>query len=206
MKWNKNLFISSGTMAALGSTICCWGPAMLAGVAGLTGTAYIFSWLHPLKPYLAGIAVVSLTSAFYQVYHKKNTEKAGCQYYRITKTVLWTVAVFAALSFTYPYHNGTLFVNTSNYSLKNETTIMQASDTTKQKKEIQLKVTRMSCNGCSNRCQRSLLDLNGIMKADVSYQKGAATIEYNPDTISEAQIIQQISEIGFKAKKINEHE
>ena len=209
MKWNKNLFISSGIMAALGSTICCWGPAMLAGVAGLTGTAYIFSWLHPLKPYLAGIAVVSLTSAFYQVYRQKNTEKAGCQYCvaekrkkdRITKTVLWTVAVFAALSFTYPYHNGTLFVNTSNYSLQNETTMMQASDTTKQKKEIQLKVTGMSCTGCSNRCQRSLLDLNGIMKADVSYQKGAATIEYNPDTISEAQIIQQISEIGFKAKK-----
>jgi copper chaperone CopZ len=83
---------------------------------------------------------------------------------------------------------------------------MQASDTTKQKKEIQLKVTGMSCTGCSNRCQRSLLDLNGIRKADVSYEKGAATIEYNPDSISEAQIIQRISEIGFKAKKINEHE
>ncbi|MFB6307515.1 MAG: mercuric transporter MerT family protein [Flavobacteriales bacterium] len=204
MKLNKNIIMGSGIIAAFGSTICCWGPALLAGVAGLTGTAYLFSWLHPLKPYLAGIAVISLSIAFYQAYRKKNTEDAGCQYCvaeqkkksRITKTVLWAVTIFAALSFGYPYYSSTLLANTKIYS--------QVADTTKNEKEVELKVTGMSCTGCSNRCQKVLFDFNGIIDADVSYEKEMATIRYNPDSTNVEKIIKRIEEIGFKAEKSKE--
>ncbi len=211
MGWNKNLFIGSGVLAALGATICCWGPVMLSGIAGLTGTVYLFSWLPPLKPYLAGIAVISLSYAFYQVYHKKNTEKAGCQYCvmerkkknRRTKTVLWAVTIFATLSFSYPYYSSALLANNNSETSgpKAKQTMIQPLDTTKHKKEVQLSVTGMSCTGCANRCQKVLFNFKGITHAEVSYKKEMAAIRYNPDHTSVDKIIHRIEEMGFKAKK-----
>lgn len=212
MKLNKNILLSSGIIAAFGSTICCWGPALLAGVAGLTGTAYLFSWLHPLKPYLAGIAVISLGTAFYQAYRKNNAEDAGCQYCvaeqkkknRITKTVLWIVTIFAVLSFGYPYYNGALLANNNIHLSQNDQIMIQSTDTTKHIKEVKLKIIGMSCTGCSNRCQKVLFDFKGIIDADVSYDKGAATIKYNTDSTSVEKIIKRIEEIGFKAEEISD--
>jgi len=82
--------------------------------------------------------------------------------------------------------------------------MIQAADTTKNEKEVQLKVTGMSCTGCSNRCQKVLFDFKGIIDANVSYEKSAATIKYNTDSTSVEKIIKCIEEIGFKAENIKE--
>ncbi|MFB6306448.1 MAG: mercuric transporter MerT family protein [Flavobacteriales bacterium] len=210
---NKNILMSSGILATIGSTICCWGPALLAGVAGLTGTASYFSWLHPLKPYLAGIAFVSLCFAFYQVYRKKNTDNSGCQYCvaeqkkksRITKTILWGVTAFAIISFSYPYYNN-LPTDHLNVTSKKQQAMIHTPDNTEEEKEVKLKVTGMSCTGCSSRCQKVLFDFNGVIDADVSYEKSSAKIRYNSDSTNVDEIIQRINKLGFKAKRMEEKE
>lgn len=213
--------MSSGILAALGSSFCCWGPALLAGVAGLTGTATLFSWLYRLKPYLAIIAAVSLGTAFYKVYRESEKQNSGCQYCvaqqkqktRVTKAVLWTVTAFALLSFSYPYYSAMILSNHPVLATKNEQTLtvrqasmMQSSDTTEQEQKVHLKVTGMHCNGCANRCQKVLFDFNGVTNADVSYENEAATIHYHPDSTDVSEIIQHIEEIGFHANKMKSDE
>lgn len=210
MKVGQNFLMSSGILGAIGATVCCWGPALLAGVAGLTGTAFLFSWLQPVKPYLAGIAVISLSYAFYQAYGKKAKEGAGCQYCvaeqnkknKVSKTVLWVVTFFAVLSFGYPYYSDGLLANNNFYLSKNDQNMVHVADSSKQEKEVQLKVAGMSCTGCSNRCEKVLFDFQGVIDAHVSYEKASATIRYNPDSTDVEKLIQRIGEIGFNAEKV----
>jgi len=74
------------------------------------------------------------------------------------------------------------------------------SDSTKLK-TLNLTIEGMACTGCAGRCRQVLLDLGGIRKVGVSYEKGEATIRYHPDSIGENGIIQRIEETGFNAEK-----
>jgi len=63
------LAISGAIISAIGASICCLGPAVLA-ILGLS-SAGLFSKFEVLRPYLIGIGVILLSSAFYLTYRKK---------------------------------------------------------------------------------------------------------------------------------------
>jgi len=180
MALRKNIWIGSGLLTALGSTICCWGPALLAGVAGLTGTATLFSWLHPLKPYLAGIAVVSLGMAFYRVYRQSPEEGGGCSIclsqrkkkLRMTKTVLWLVTVFAMLSFGYPYYSNGLASNSNGSLTKHDQNTPAIADSTQQE-TLNLTVEGMACSHCAGRCRLVCMYVNPYRKGLIIFFEGS---------------------------------
>lgn len=105
----KNALISISILSAVAPFFCCWGPAMLAGMAGVTGAFAWFAWLHPMRPYLYGIAFVSLGSSFYKTYSPKRNNQ-GCEQCEKTKDrnvlshlFLWITAVAVVSMFVLNY-------------------------------------------------------------------------------------------------------
>jgi len=67
-------------------------------------------------------------------------------------------------------------------------------------KEVTLKITGMSCAGCSNHIHTSLSKTVGVISDDVKYPSDIATVKYDASKISEKEIIAVIENAGYKAE------
>lgn len=65
--------------------------------------------------------------------------------------------------------------------------------------KIELKVEGMHCTGCSTRLQKVLNNLEGVSKAEVSFEIGVAKIEYN-SKLDLDDIKNAIIDAGFEVK------
>ena len=70
-------------------------------------------------------------------------------------------------------------------------------------KNISLQVSGMHCAGCAAGIEKGLLKLNGIKKAQVNFATAICTIEYFGNQIDEHLIIDEISNLGYRAVKGN---
>ena len=66
-------------------------------------------------------------------------------------------------------------------------------------KEIIIKVEGMVCNGCENRVQNALKQIDGVENVVASYKAGTATITLSKD-VSKDVIKEKIEDIGFEVK------
>ncbi|QEM19257.1 heavy-metal-associated domain-containing protein [Mucilaginibacter sp. P4] len=66
--------------------------------------------------------------------------------------------------------------------------------------EVTLKITGISCAGCSNHIHTALSKTIGIISDDVKYPGDIATVKYDASKISEKQIIAVIENAGYKAE------
>lgn len=64
---------------------------------------------------------------------------------------------------------------------------------------IELNVEGMHCTGCSTRLQKVLNNLDGVSKAEVSFETGIAKIEYD-NKLKIDDIKNAIIDAGFKVK------
>lgn len=64
---------------------------------------------------------------------------------------------------------------------------------------IELNIEGMHCTGCSTRLQKVLSNLDGVSKAEVSFETGIAKIEYDSKLKAE-DIKSAIVDAGFKVK------
>jgi len=62
-----------------------------------------------------------------------------------------------------------------------------------------LKVSGMSCGGCVKSVTKVLLDLPGVAKAEVSLEKGEASVEFEAGKVTRAAMAQAIDDAGFEA-------
>lgn len=69
---------------------------------------------------------------------------------------------------------------------------------------VKLKITGMTCAGCSNHISTALKSVDGIIEYSVEYPGDLATIPYNPNKINPEAIIKVIEKIGYKAEIIKE--
>ncbi|MBI5857576.1 MAG: heavy-metal-associated domain-containing protein [Sphingobacteriales bacterium] len=69
-------------------------------------------------------------------------------------------------------------------------------------KTVTLKITGMSCAGCSNHIHTALSKTEGVISDDVKYPGEIATIKYDAAKISEKEIIAVIEKAGYKAEVI----
>ena len=65
--------------------------------------------------------------------------------------------------------------------------------------KIELKVEGMHCTGCSTRLQKVLNNLEGVSKAEVSFETGVAKIEYD-GRLDLDDIKNAIIDAGFEVK------
>lgn len=67
-------------------------------------------------------------------------------------------------------------------------------------KTVTLKVTGMTCSGCANHIAKALSEKDGIIEKEVKYPGDVATIKYDPEKITEKEIIAAIEKAGYKAE------
>lgn len=60
---------------------------------------------------------------------------------------------------------------------------------------LKLKIKGMSCNSCSQKIEDELKDK--VNKIEVNFAKGQAEIDFNPEKISEKEIIETIKKLGY---------
>jgi copper chaperone CopZ len=63
-------------------------------------------------------------------------------------------------------------------------------------------VSGMSCGNCADKISKTLYDLDGVESADVSFAKGAATVQFNPAVTNEAAIAGAIEKLGYQTKPV----
>lgn len=100
--------IATGTslLTFLAPKVCCWNGA-IAAIS--SGTSYL-AWVYPLRPYLFGLAFLSLAYGFYREYYQKKLDKlscGGCTFeknrFSKSKLRLWIVTLFVLLTFAINY-------------------------------------------------------------------------------------------------------
>ncbi len=71
-------------------------------------------------------------------------------------------------------------------------------------KTVKLKITGMTCAGCTNHVLTTLKELDGVVEQKVEYPGDLATVKYNPAKTSVANIIKAIEKLGYKAVTVSE--
>ncbi len=193
----KSLAIGS-TLAAFVASLCCLGPLLL-GSAGL-GAALIATFA-PLRPYFLALSGVLLAAGFYFVYRKpkvpRECEGEVCapqsRARRMAKPLLWlaTLAV-AALAFFPSY--GVKLVGTPADAVPNSSATLQTAG---------LKITGMDCEVCAGLIERKLLETRGVVKAEVRYPAGSATVQFDPSQTDPETLIAVVNSTGYKASPSN---
>lgn len=63
---------------------------------------------------------------------------------------------------------------------------------------VELPITGMTCASCAARIERRLSQLEGVVSANVNLATERANITYDPDRLTEHEIIQAIRQLGFE--------
>ncbi len=69
-------------------------------------------------------------------------------------------------------------------------------------KEIVIKVNGMVCNGCENRVQNALKNIQGVENVIANHNSGIVTVNA-ADDVTENVIVEKIEDIGFEVIKEN---
>jgi len=73
-------------------------------------------------------------------------------------------------------------------------------------KKIELRTKGMHCVSCENLIKESLLELNGVKNATVSYTTEKTTVEYDPTKTNVAAIMNTIKKAGYQPEEIGQKE
>jgi len=63
----------------------------------------------------------------------------------------------------------------------------------------ELDITGMTCAACSNRIEKGLNKMDGVIQANVNLALEKATVEYNPSAISVKELVQKVENLGYGA-------
>ena len=64
---------------------------------------------------------------------------------------------------------------------------------------LNLKISGMSCAACASRVERTLSDLEGVLRANVNFALERATVEYDPSRVSLQELKKAVEDAGYKA-------
>ncbi len=67
--------------------------------------------------------------------------------------------------------------------------------------KAEFKVSGMSCGMCAKGVEATLARLEGVKSAEVSYDKGSATIVYDDEKVTEEKLKETIKKSGYKAER-----
>ena len=71
-------------------------------------------------------------------------------------------------------------------------------------KTVKLKITGMTCAGCSNHVTQTLEGVKGVSKVDLEYPGDVATIEYDVKETNKEELIAEIEKINYKAEEVKD--
>jgi mercuric ion transport protein len=202
IKLNKKTSMGTAIFSAVTLKLCCWGPLLLTGVIGITGSSIYFSWLTILKPYLLAIAFLSLGYAFYQIY-KPKTEKVckNCETKKPSffksRFYVWFVAVFVLLMTLVSYYPQIFHKTINNDILSVDKSNAQI---------IEFNIEGMVCTGCEETINHSVKKIEGVLQVMTSHKEGTSIIEFDTTRTNRESITKVILSKGYVIKEDINHE
>lgn len=189
----RRLAIAS-TIAALLASLCCLGPLLLGG-AGLG--ALLAATFAPLRPYFLAISLILLAAGFYLVYRKPKAREVcagetcapGSGTRRMAKSLLWVAALAVVVLALFPSYGVKL--------VERPAVLAPVSFAALQTAE--LKISGVDCPVCSGLIQRKLLETPGVVKAEVRYPAGSATVEFDATRINTEKLVAAVKDAGYEA-------
>jgi copper ion binding protein len=178
-------------VSAFLASLCCIGPVMLA-LLGLGG-AGAFIALETYRPYLIGVTVVLLGTAFYFTYRKREVVCADgrCELHsagKWAKAALWIATLVIAFFLVFPY-----------FKWSKVLTSQQSTVTSAQRLTTTIvKVKGMSCESCNTAVEIAVKKLNGVHEVKASYEKGEAIVTYDKHKVTLESIAHAISDLGYE--------
>jgi mercuric ion transport protein len=196
---NKKASIGTAVFSAFSLKLCCWGPLILTGVAGIGGSSVYFSWLIILKPYVLAIAFLSLGFAFYQVYKKKKVDDCGCcetgkpSFFK-SKIYIWLAAIFVVLMTLISYYPQLLHRTSVKEIVVVDQSVFES---------IKLNIEGMVCKGCEENIRHTVIKIDGVVDVMVSYKEGTSVIEFDTKKTNRNKIKEAIQSKGYIIKNSN---
>ncbi|MBN4084893.1 cation transporter [Flavobacteriaceae bacterium AH-315-B10] len=196
---NNKVSVGTAMISAVSLKLCCWGPLLLTGIVGISGSSAYFSWLTIFKPYLLTIAFLSLGFAFYQVYKKKDIDDCSdCETKKVSffksKVYIWLVAIFVVVMTLVSYYPQ-LF----HQSFKKEIVVVNKKDT----QSLKLHIEGMVCTSCELNINRSVSKIDGVINVRSSYKEGISIVEFDTFKTNSNEIIEIIKSKGYIIKNRN---
>ncbi|NOZ07785.1 MAG: mercury transporter [FCB group bacterium] len=191
--------VGTAIISAVSLKLCCWGPILLTGLAGVSGSSVYFSWLSTLRPYLLTVSFLSLGLAFYQVYkpQKEGRCPGGCdtekKSFIKSKLYVWLVAIFVVVMTSISYLP-------KQFDQVTEKAIMIVEKANIE--SIELYIEGLSCAGCEENINYSVNQLNGIIAVKTSFKKGTTVIKFDNSRINITDIEGVIKSKGFTIKSV----
>lgn len=68
----------------------------------------------------------------------------------------------------------------------------------------EMAIKGMTCAACSSRVERALSRVSGVSRAAVNLTTERATVEYDPEAVSPADLIRAVQETGYEAEELTE--
>lgn len=68
--------------------------------------------------------------------------------------------------------------------------------------QITLQLEKLTCPSCMQKITDAITALNGIEKMKILFDSSKARVIFNETVITEAEILEKIIEIGYRAEKI----
>ncbi len=65
-------------------------------------------------------------------------------------------------------------------------------------------ISGMTCAACANKIEKRLNKLNGVQNATVNFALESASVEYNPDEVSSAEMKEAIKKLGYSLEQKQE--
>lgn len=199
VKLNKKASLGTAVFSAVSLKLCCWGPLLLTGVAGISGSSVYFSWLITLRPYLLTIAFLSLGIAFYQVYKNRKVDCGNCETDKASffksKIYVWLVAVFVVIMTLASYYPQLLYQTKGN-----EIGIVNQRDI----QSVTLDIEGMACQSCEININNSVNKIDGVTQVNTSFKKGNSVIEFDSTKTNVNNIKEVIQSKGYVIKKNND--
>lgn len=186
-----------GIFAAIAASLCCITP-VLAMLAGASSMASSLSWLEPARPFLIGLAVLTLGFAWYKSLSTKEgptcsadgTCRVEKKSFLASKTFLVFITIAAIALMAFPYYAKVFYPQPQkqNFAIVDNNNIQTASFTVKG----------MSCKGCETEVNNELYKVKGVIDAQTFYNKGTSIVKYDKSKVSVEQLKNAIAHTGYK--------
>ncbi len=178
-----------GALGGFISSACCLGSLVLLLIGA--GNFALAASLGAYRTYfiLAGVAFVLLSIAYHL---RKKANQCACSYSQLVRseskfiatTLLTFTAIFGVVNFAViPYVTA---------EISEKDTVKAEFSQSSELRELRLRVYGMSCESCAEAIEKSLMQVNGVVEANVSYTEETAVVIYDPSVISQEKVVKGV--------------
>jgi mercuric ion transport protein len=197
----EKLTMFGAVFAAFAASLCCILPLVFVVLGvGAFGAATVF---ETARPYLLGAAALLLAFGFYRAYFQREEicapgeQCATKPINRASCVSLWLASIAVAAFALAPYYTGTIARNVMTPNTQSSAVTADAPVAVAQAK---FKITGMTCGGCADTIKAALERTAGVRRAEVSYERGEAVVDYDSKVITPERIRDVINQTGYKAE------